>query len=133
MIWKRYQNELIVFAAFLLMFSAYVYKAGHISSQKEYLLGTKRTIEEIKEVVALQKIWSDAKITDYVSKLQTLIPASKVNWISKNKKVTATYKALNAGELNTLVTKILTLPVEITKLEIENKSSAYDVEFQCKW
>lgn len=133
MTWKRYQNELIAFMAFLLMFSAYLYKHGQISSQQEYTSETKNTLEEIKEVAALQKIWSDKKIAQNVNKLQTLIPASKVNWSSKNKKVTAMYKGLSPGELNTLVTKILTLPVEIKKLAVENKGSSYDVEFQCEW
>jgi len=133
MTWKRYQNELIALIAFLLMFSAYLYKSGQISSQEEYMFGAKRSIEEIKEVITLQKIWSDKKTTQKVSKLETLIPASKVKWSSKNKKVVAMYTGLTAGELNTLVTKILTLPVEIKKLAIENKASSYDVEFQCKW
>ena len=79
MTWKRYQNELIAFMAFLLMFGAYLYKYGQISSQQEYMSETKHAVEEIKEVVALQKIWSDKKITQNVGKLQTLIPASKVN------------------------------------------------------
>lgn len=133
MTWKRYQNELIAFMAFLLMFGAYLYKYGQISSQEEYMSGTKNTVEEIKEVIALQKIWSDKKITQNVNKLQTLVPASKVNWSSKNKEVTAMYKGLSAGELNTLTTKILTLPVEIKKFAVENKGSSYDAEFQCKW
>ena len=42
------------------------------------MAGAKRSVEEIKEVIALQKIWSDKKTTQKVSKLQTLIPASKV-------------------------------------------------------
>lgn len=133
MTWKRYQNELIAFMAFLLMFGSYLYKYGQISAQQEYVSETKNTVEEIKEVIALQKIWSDKKIAQNVNKLQTLIPASKVNWSSKGKKVTAMYKGLSGGELNTLVTKILTLPVEIKKLSVENKGSSYDVEFQCEW
>jgi len=133
MTWKRYQNELIALMAFLLMFGAYLYKYGQISSQEEYMSGVKNSMEEIKEVIALQKIWSDKKTAQKVSKLQTLIPASKVNWSSKNKKVTAMYKGLSAGELNTLITKILILPVEIKKLTVQNKASSYDVEFQCKW
>jgi hypothetical protein len=133
MTWKRYQNELIAFIAFVLMLSGYGYKAAQVSSQAEMMAGTKHTVEEIKEVIALQKLWSDKKTTKKVEKLQTLIPASKVKWSSKSKKVTASYKGLSATELNSLVTKILNLPVEIQKLKIQKIASSYDVEFKCKW
>lgn len=133
MTWKRYQNELIAFLAFILMFGAYLYKIGQISSQETYAAGVKSSVEEIKEVIALQKIWSDKKTPQKVSKLQTLVPSSKVKWSSKNKKAAATFSGLTAGELNTLITKILILPVEIKKLTVQNKTSFYDVEFQCEW
>lgn len=133
MTWKRYQNELIALIAFVLMFAGYGYKVAQVSSQKETMVGAKHSVEEIKEVIALQKIWSDKKTSQKVDKLQTLIPASKVTWSNKSKKVTATYKGLSATELNDLVTKILNLPVEIDKLKIQKIASSYDVEFKCKW
>jgi len=133
MTWKRYQNELIALAAFLLLLIGYGYKSTHISSQAEMMVEVKRSIGEIREVVALQKIWSDKKIGSKVEKLHTLVPESKVTWSSKSKKVTAIYKDLTARELNSLVTKILNLPVEIQTLNIVKKASSYDVEFKCKW
>ena len=133
MTWKRYQNELIALVAFILMFGAYVYKTVQVSTQAETMIEAERSVGEIKEVIALKKIWSDSKISKKVEKLQTLIPASKVKWSTKSKKVTASYKGLTATELNTLVTKILNLPVEIQKLKIQKIASSYDVEFVCKW
>lgn len=133
MTWKRYQNELIALVAFVLMLWGYGYKVAQVSSQAETMAETKHSVEEIKEVIALQKIWSDKKISQKVEKLQTLIPASKVTWSNKSKKVTASYKGLTAAELNDLVTKILNLPVEISKLKIQKIASSYDVEFKCKW
>jgi len=133
MIWKRYQNELMVLIAFVLMLSGYLYKNAQISSQSEVMAQASRSVGEVKEVIALQKIWSDKKITKKVDKLQESIPANKVKWSSKNKKVTATYKGLTTSELNSLVTKILNLPVEIQKLDIQKQATSYDVEFKCKW
>lgn len=130
---KRYQNEWIVLAAFLLMAIAFIYKNTQIASQQAYMSGTKNTVEELKEVIALQKIWTDKKITQHVNKLQTLVPPSKLKWSSKSKNVTALYQGLDSRELNTVASKILTLPVEIKKLTIENKGTVYDLEFQCKW
>jgi len=133
MSWKRYQNELIALAAFLLMFIGYVYKTTQVSSQAEIMASAQHSIEQIKEVVALKKIWADKKTSKKIEKLQTLIPEAKVKWSSKSKKVTASYKGLTATELNKLVTKILNLPVEIQKLKIQKIASSYDVEFKCKW
>lgn len=131
--WKRYQNELIALAAFVLMLLGYGYKSAQISSQTEVMTEVKHSVGEIKEVVALQKIWSDKKIGSKVETLHTLVPASKVQWSNKSKKVTATYKGLTARELNNLVTKILNVPVEIQTLDIAKNASSYDVEFKCKW
>ena len=133
MIWKRYQNELFVLFAFVLMLSGYAYKNSQRSTQLEQRSGANSSLTEIKEVIALKKIWSDKKTTQKIKKLQTLIPESKVMWRSKSKKLTASYKGLTAKELNALVTKILNLAVEIQKLEVKNIASSYDVEFKCKW
>ena len=133
MIAKRYQNEWIVLAAFLLMAFSFIYKNVQISSQQEMISGTKKTVQELKEVIALQKIWADKKIAQNVTKLQSLVPPSKLTWSSKNKNVTASYSGLTSRELNAVTSKIMTLPVEIKKLAIENKGTTYDLEFQCKW
>ncbi len=133
MTWKRYQNELIALIAFVFMLIAYGYKTTQVSSQAQGIAAAKHSVEEIQEVISLQKIWADTKTSKKVEKLQTLVPASKITWSNKNKKVTASYKNLTARELNTLVTKILNVPVEIEKLKIQKVASSYDVEFKCKW
>ena len=133
MTWKRYQNELIALVAFIFMLVAYGYKTAQVSSQAQSIAEAKHSVAEIQEVVSLKKIWTDTKTGKKVEKLQTLVPASKIKWSNQNKKVTASYKNLTARELNTLVTKILNVPVEIQKLKIQKVASSYDVEFKCKW
>ena len=133
MTWKRYQNELIALIAFVFMLAAYGYKTAQVSSQAQSIAEAKHSVAEIQEVVSLKKIWADTRTGKKVEKLQTLVPASKIKWSNKNKKVTASYKNLTARELNTLVTKILNVPIEIQKLKIQKVASSYDVEFKCKW
>lgn len=133
MTWKRYQNELIALVAFVFMLGAYGYKTAQVSSQAQSLASAKHSVAEIQEVISLMKIWDDTRTSKKVEKLQTIVPSSKVTWSDQNKKVTASYKNLTAAELNTLVTKILNLPVEIQKLKIQKVASSYDVEFKCKW
>jgi len=131
--WKRYQNELIVLGAFLFMFSMYLYKQHAISSQSGERNDVTQTIEEIKEVVALKKIWADKKISKKVENLKTLVPSSKVKWSKKSRKVTALYTGLRPSELNKLTSKILNTPVVIDNLDIQKTGSSYRVEFKCKW
>ncbi len=131
--WKRYQNELVVLLAFILMFGAFLYKNGQISSQAESMASSKQAVNEFKEIVALKRVWADKKISKKVEKLKELIPVSKVTWSKKSKKVTASYKSLTSKELNKLVTKILNLAVEIRQLDIQKTGSTYQVEFKCKW
>ena len=131
--WKQYQNELIALGACIVMIVAYMYKHNQVASQAEQVQQTQYSIEELKEVIALKKIWADKKSSKKIDKFATLLPASKVKWSKKSKKVTATYTALSSNELNKLTTKILNLPVVIRLLEIEKTGSTYNVEFKCKW
>lgn len=130
---KRYQNELVVLLAFLLMFGAFLYKNGQISSQAEDAAATEQAVSDFKEIVALKKVWADKKISKKVEKLKELIPASKVKWSKKSRKVTAVYEELSSKELNKLISKILSLAVVIIQLDIEKTGSSYHVEFKCKW
>lgn len=131
--WKRYQNELMVLGAFLLMFSMYLYKQHAISSQSGERNEVTQTIEEIKEAVALKKVWADKKIAQKVEKLKTLVPASKVKWSKKSRKVTAFYTELKPSELNKLGSKILNTPVIIDKLDVQKTGTSYKMEFKCRW
>ena len=131
--WKRYQNELIVLGAFLFMISMYLYKQHAISSQSGERDEVTKTIEEIKEVVALKKIWADKKISKKVENLKALVPSSKVKWSKKSRKVAALYTGLRPSELNKLTSKILNTPAVIDNLDIQKTGSSYRVELKCKW
>jgi hypothetical protein len=131
--WKVYQNELIALAAFLLMTGTYMYKYAKVNGQAQSTSETKQTVAELKEVLALKKVWSTNKITKKLKKLETLIPRNKVEWSKRSKKITASYRGLNSNELNTLTREILNLPIVIPQLEVKKVGVSYDVEFKCKW
>jgi len=131
--WKNYQNELVVLFAFLVMFSGYIYKNNTIADEATTAIETQKTLSDMKEVIALKKLWTDKKTSQRVKQLKSIVSVSKVKWSNKRKKIKASYRGLSARELNSLVTKILNLPVEITLLNIQDISKSYSVEFQCKW
>ncbi len=133
MSWKQYQNELIALGAVAVMLFAYLYKHNQVTSQVTHAKTVQQSIAEFKEVIALKKVWADKKTAKKIDTLHTLIPASKVKWSKKSKKVTASYTGLTSNELNKLMTKILNLPLIITLLDVQKIGSNYNVEFKCKW
>jgi hypothetical protein len=128
---KRYKNELIVGFALLLLLIALIYKQGVVSSQADTSTGT--SLQELKEVIALKKVWGDKKTTKKVDKLKTIVPPSKVKWSKKSKKLTVSFLNLSNQELNRVIVKIMNLAVEIQKLEVKKLDTSYQVEFKCKW
>ncbi len=133
MIWKRYQNELMVAVALLLLIVALIYKNVQVSSSTESLTLSKQEVREFKELVILKKRWLDKKTSKKLDKLQKLVPSSKVKWQKKGKKLTASFRGLSSQELNKVITMILNLAVQIELLEIKNDQGSYNVEFKCKW
>jgi len=133
MIWKRYQNELIVALALLLMIIALVYKNVQVSSSAESLTLSKQEVREFKELVILKKRWLDKRTSKKLDKLEKLVPSSKVKWQKKGKKLTAGFHGLSSQELNKVITMILNLAVQIQLLEIKNDHGSYNVELKCKW
>ncbi|WP_295419921.1 hypothetical protein [Sulfurovum sp.] len=130
---KKHQNELIALLALLLMLTAFFYKNAQVSSGAKQAGELKQSVNAFKEIVALKRVWADKKISKKLDKLKELMPASKVKWSKKGKKLTATYTGLSASELNKLTTKIMNLAVQIQLLDIQKVGSSYNVEFKCKW
>jgi hypothetical protein len=128
---KRYKNELLVGFALLLLLIALIYKQGVVSSQADTSAGT--SLQELKEVIALKKVWGDKKTTKKVDKLKTIVSPSKVKWSKKSKKLTVSFLNLSNQELNRVIVKIMNLAVEIQKLEVKKLDASYQVEFKCKW
>ena len=128
---KTYKNELIIAFSLLLLLIAINYKHGKVSEQTSSSAGT--SLQEIKEVIALKKIWGDKRITKKVDTLKTLVSVSKVKWNKESKKLTASFSNLTNQELNNLTVKIMNLAVEIQKFEVKNMGESYHVEFKCKW
>jgi len=133
MIWKRYQNELVVALALLLLIISLVYKNVQLSSSAESLALSRQEVREFKELVVLKKRWLDKRTSKKLDKLQKLVPSSKIKWQKKGKKLTASFHDLGSKELNKVVTMILNLAVQIELFEIKNDHGSYNVEFKCKW
>jgi len=130
---KIYQNELILLASFIFMILAYGYKSNQVSTQLVEANKIKHSIIELKEVIALKKLWSDKKTSLKVKKFRNTISNQKTKWSNKRKKLTVSYDNLTPNELNKVTTKILNIPVQLIKLKIDKTNKQYRVEIKCKW
>jgi hypothetical protein len=130
---KAYKNEILIGLALLLLLVSLVYKQGKVSATNGEGGGATSSLQELKEVIALKKVWGDKKITKKVDKLKNILSPSKIKWSRKGKKLTASFKNISAQELNRLVVKIMNLAVEIQKLEVHKSGTSYQVELKCKW
>lgn len=130
---KAYQNEIIALAALLVMLVAYIYKQTHIPAQESSEASGASTLYELKETIALKKVWADKKTSKKVMKLKALVPPSKVKWEKKSNKITAKFSNLNSNELNKITTTLLNLAISIQKLDIKKSGTSYSMELKCKW
>jgi hypothetical protein len=137
MILKRYQKELIVALSLLLLLIALVYKSTAVNSNEKNISMGAAEVREFKELLSLKKRWLNKKTSKNVDKLQKLVPASKLTWKKKGKKLTVIYSEITPKELDKVVTTILNLSVQIQTLDImntrESSPSSYNVELKCKW
>jgi len=131
--WKAYKHELLVALSLLVMFMAFGYKTNKVSQDKGASSLNGISLYELEKIVALKKVWGNAKISKKVDKLKTLVAPSKVKWRKKSKKLVATFSDLEERELNKVVSSILNLAVEIQKLEVQREKTTYKVELTCKW
>ena len=134
MIWKRYQNELIVSIATLLMISAYIYKSTNIEKIESTEIELAKATSEASEIISLQKQWNDPKLNKRILKLKESISAQKVkSFVVKRKKLTASFQNLTSKEMNAIVIKLENIAVQIIKLQIKREEKEYKMEIKCKW
>jgi len=130
---SNYKNELIVMVSILIMGATYLYKNDQSTVQVEANKNVYKSLEEVKEVIALKKLWKNKKTLKKLDKIRRSMSSTKVKWEKKGKKVVASFEGLTNVELNKLTTLILNTAVEITLLDIKKVGLRYDVEFKCKY
>ena len=134
MIWKRYQNELIVSIAILFMVGAYIYKSTNIEKIESGEIELAKATTEASEIISLQKQWNDPELSKRILKLKVSLPAQKIkSFAVKRKKLTASFQNLTSKEMNGIVIKLENIAVQITKLEIKRVEKEYKMEIKCKW
>ncbi len=132
---QRYKNEIILFVAFLFALFAFFYKKSASSYVEENRANIQQQISDIIAIENYKDMWDGKNIGKNIKVLKTIVPNSKVASFSiKSKKLLASYANLTADELNKLINKLINMPVQITRLKINERSkNTFTMECTCEW
>lgn len=135
MILQRYKNELIILITLLFLIFASLYKYSAAITVNKNRNNTKASITQINHIVALKEQWGGKQLANKVKVLKTVVPNDKVVLFQKkSKKLTASYKNLTGTQLSKVTNKLINIPVQITRLDVQQSAkNLYTMEFTCKW
>ncbi len=132
---QRYKNEIILLVAFLFALFAFFYKHSASADVEKNKANIQKQIADITAIENYKGMWDDKKMANKIKVLKTIVPDSKVQSFSKkSKKLVASYTNLTANDLNMLNNKLISMPVQIVSLKInESSKKIFTMEFTCKW
>ena len=134
MIWKRYQNEVIVLLAFIVMIAGYLYKSSSANNLDRVKAEVAQSATEVGEIIALKKQWGNEKLTGSINRINLNIAPGKIKQFSiKSKKLQASYRGLSDKEMNGIILKLQNIAVQIIKLAVKRQGDSYTMEIVCKW
>jgi len=132
---QQYKNEIILFISILFALFGFIYKSSANSYVIENKAKIQQQISEINKISSLKDQWAGKNIANKVKVLKNVVASNKINSFNKkSKKLVAKYSNLTAAELNKLSNKLINIPVQIVKLNINQIArNQYTMEFTCKW
>lgn len=134
MSWKRYQNELIVLAAILIMSVALLYKSSTVSKIDDVKIEVSKLMDEMGEIIALKKQWGNPELSKKVLKIKEGLAANKVKSFDiRSNKLTAVLEGLSEKEMSNTIIRIENMAVQIMRLNVKSDAGTYKMEIICKW
>jgi len=89
--------------------------------------------QEIEQTIALQKLWKAKKVKSKIeSALSFLKNDQKYLKIDKNKAV-VNLANLNEKELNRVLSKLASMPIQLKNLDIKKVGNNFTLECKCVW
>jgi hypothetical protein len=104
------------------------------SAKKEYIKAKEeisQQAQEIKKTIALKKLWSAKGLKKKIENILKSIPNKRVNF--KRKSVDLVANNLSYRELNYLLNKFASMPLQFQKLQINKVGSNFNLECLCEW
>jgi len=131
---RKYQNELMVLIGVLLLLGGIGYQQGMIRRLDASLALSRSAAQEITETKTLQKVWGTKGIKGRIAALRRAVSPDKVKMFDQKKtKLNLHFADLTGAEINTVSTKIASLPVRIEEFAITRTGSQYEMRCTCAW
>ncbi len=124
------KNIILIFSIILLVASilfSFNTKKNYFKTKEEIL----RESKDIKETIALKKLWDAKGLKSKIEKVINKIPNKKVHFKRKSFEFSATN--LNYRDLNHILNKFASMPLEFKKLNIKKVGSNFNLECLCEW
>jgi len=133
---KRYQNELMVLMALIVLAFSMSYKLSSYNDLKMQTLESAKFISIMDDIVTMKKLWKKNKtIPNKLEEIKSTLAESKINKFEiDKKKAHIILQTLNGTELNNILgKKIASIPLQIKELIITRDGDNYRLELKCKW
>jgi len=133
---QRYQNELLVLFALLVLLGAWLFQYNsHVVLAQKSIAST-QVIAKLEDVATMKKLWGkNKKHSRSLEAIQRSLSKEKVKKFEiKKNKAHIILQNLNGTELNKIVGKqIASIPLQIIELSIDRNGDMYTLELRCKW
>lgn len=123
-------------AALVFLALAWIFKTYMHNAMMDEINENTTTTKEIQEASSMQKIWGvpAIQISTRVEALKTKAPSIKVSsFLKEPKSLNASFVGLEAFEVETIVSEISNIPVEIKTLEVTPAPNGYNMKLVLKW
>jgi len=125
------RGYLIVLASILFLIGSIIFSN---SAKKDYITQSqtiKQEVEEVLQTKDLQKLW---RVTGIKTKLEKALANFKNKSLKiDRKKATLSANDLNYNELNKMLNKLASLPLQFRDLTINKIGEKFNLECVCVW
>jgi len=127
-------QELAVLAALAFMLAAGIYKSYETRRLDKLQQQSQTAVQELQDTLALKALWDDKELRKKAEKLRTLLKEDQLTSFQlKQRSLELQAQKLSGRELNRLMSKLGSLPLQIQSLEISRSNDYYTLECKCKW
>jgi len=133
---RRYQNELMVLAALLLLTAAVMFKTYRYRMLQTKSAAVEEMVTKIEDIATMKKLWSKNKtVSQKLGSIKNILKHTQIKTFQiEKKKAHIILENLNGSELNRISGKYLaSIPVQITEISIVRNGAHYRLELRCKW
>ena len=126
--------QVLLFVGFSLFLGGYLFKA-HEEKRLASLQDTLRqTEEEIAQIKGFETLWNTKDLSGKLQRVRKSIPSQKVKHFTvKGKRVQADLVELQGPQLNRILQRIGSLPLQVESVRIQRQGKMYRMECRCKW